>query len=333
MKLTCTPASAEIWVLVLDIPAFVAHFGQRFPAVAVPVPLDATRAAVVSSGVTRDELRQLRKEAAAFLADLQALPGFSDRRADLPPVPESCAELPYWSIRALARGARGAYATGRLRWRYWSDSDDSLPPDPKSAKQLERLRDMGYPVDVLQQDGSTLTRMPEDVPVPVTKERDAIEHYREPVGNFATRFLLAAQWAPNAVHDALRRDELIVLPAAPGDGFVVPPLVDRFTLDPGQPVPREDLRRLGEALLSASEDTGEPELGPGRDRTWAGALDAVRSELGGRRLTSTERGNRLRARRLLDGAVNGRLNSEPVDWAHDQGLLERAPGDGGDGND
>ena len=105
------------------------------------------------------------------------------------------------------------------------------------------------------------------------------------------------------------------------EGWAFPPITNRITLSPDEPLPREDLRRLGEALIESARDLGQSELHGSRGKTWLGALQAVRRELEGQPLSSTDRSNRRRCRVYLDGAVDGVLNrDEPADWAYGREL-------------
>jgi len=133
------------------------------------------------------------------------------------------------------------------------------------------------------------------------------------VGMFATHYLRSG--VPH------RSDWPIRLPPPVPEGWAFPPITNRITLSPDEPLPREDLRRLGEALIESARDLGQSELHGSRGKTWSGALQAVRRELEGQPLSSTDRSNRRRGRVYLDGAVDGVLNrDEPADWAYGRKL-------------
>lgn len=245
--------------------------------------------------MTPEELKVLRSEAASFLDSLQALPGFAERRDDLPEVPESAHSLPFWSLRRLAHSDN----SGKVVWRRWFSDEEA--PDPDSILRLQEAKKLGYPVRVDFDDGVTMWRLPEYVVLTESEIRDELESYREAIDRFAKRVLLNAQWAASAVHDALIAGLPIALPAAPLS-FEAP-----IVLEPGDVWPRSQLRALGESLLTIGASPGQEELPSRRDAVWQGALKALASELASTPMTGTERSNRSRARKLLDGAVNGRF--------------------------
>ena len=255
----------------------------------------------------------MREEARSFLVRVQESPGFAERLGTVGPVPALASALPFWSIRRFARGDE---STGKIVWQYLSEA--ALTEEQRRwAAELEAD---GHPVWVEGSGGKRTLRVPGYIPTPDDEARDEIEFYREAVETFADDFLLNAQWAPSAVHDALRHGKPIALPPPPSVERVAPPVRELVRLDPDIPLPRSRLRELGEALVAASEF--KQELGRDRTATWAGGLDAVRAKLDGQPLSATQRSHRFRGCRLLDGAANGVLGVDPVDWAHEQRLAK-----------
>lgn len=261
----------------------------------------------------RASLEDLRGEAGDFLAEVQQLPGFKAALDQVGPSPDAASVLPFWSIRRLARGDS---LTGKVEWQYFTEEE----LDEEALRRVKEFEDEGYPVRISEPDGKESFRIPRDVPTPIDEARDKIEAYREAVEGFARDYLLNAQWAPSAVHDAIRSGMSIALPHPPPDEWIAPPIQGSICLDADRPLPRSLLRELGEALLAVSE--AKQESRHDRPKTWLGALDAVRAKLDERPLTATQRSNRSRGCRLLNAAVNGAFDVDPVDWAHQSRLAE-----------
>lgn len=177
--------------------------------------------------------------------------------------------------------------------------------------------------------------VPIDEPLPDPARRDALTDYRSAVFSFAKRFLLNADWSARAVHDALRLQQPIRLPARP-EPFIAPPLCEPFTLDPKQPLPRSWLIRLAEALQAAAHSTDTAESAPGSpgsatskampgETIWAGAVDHVRIGLRGDTIPQLARKHAQRARPWLNAAVSGRLGAPPLHRADDPADLAKRP--------
>ncbi|MFN8113160.1 MAG: hypothetical protein U0R51_08165 [Solirubrobacterales bacterium] len=261
--------------------------------------------------MTADELRHLRHCVSGFLDELQEQSEFVDRLDEMKPTPEFAAPLSFESLKRVFEAKTGE-SIG-LAWV-------TLPAKPSAeefeifGKLLPHARDLqreGFPVEVDETDGDRRFRVPVAVVAPTDQAaKDEIDRYCSDVEAFAQRWLLDAAWGPAALHDALRYQRRITLPQAPREGFVAPPVSSTLVLDPDMPWRRDDLRRLGELLVDAATEESEAEPGIDPAIVLRRALDAVRAQLRGEALSSTQRSHRARARSILDGAVSGRISAD-----------------------
>lgn len=245
--------------------------------------------------VREDDLQQLRRRVSQLLDQLQALPGFTDRRAAVGQPPDDAREWPWNAVIRATESDQWLPGTVRWRDRTAEETQSELVAGTPSAAEHAFLR------------------KPVNEPLPPTAVRDALATYRDDVRRFADLFVLGAQWSARAVHDAIRLERSIRLPDIPAS-WVTPPFEEAITLDPRQPILSRSMREIAEALLTRADgQPGASDHGssmPG-ERLWAGAVTATKLRLEGKVASSTHRSHLSRLRPWLNAAVTG-LDQQPL---------------------
>ena len=256
----------------------------------------------------------LRAEAALFLRRVQELPRFGPESAKLR-VPTPASDWRWGDVAAVSVGAH----PGKVRWE-WVDLDEL--DRATAVRALKEIKLRGADPDHLWRfsNGHMAARLPTYLPEVTSKVRADVHTYFHKARRFAADYLLGAQWAPRALHDALRADGTVVLPCTVQPWLRLPEWA-QTVLEPKRPVSRDVAQQLAEAI---DEDvaTGPSELRGSRQTTWARALEVVRKRLDGEATTPTERSARARAARYLDGAVNGELGAPPLEPSDDRRWVE-----------
>jgi len=267
----------------------------------------------------------LREEAREALRIVRELPRFKERLEDLPDTPEYARGWSWRTVKSFVEQRRGV----GIAW-VWSDL---------SAVSEEERRDVIAEIQAARKESEMLTfargeleaLVPVEVPKPTDAELEALSRYVAATEHFAAECLFGAQWSARALHDAVRRGAPIDLPTGRQD-WVLPPVAAQITLDPEQPLPRESLRELAEAILEVTGHSGHSGLGDARRVTWDRSIEAIRRRLGGsaraggltpeKRQDREQQRNRERqalsqARRYLDAAVNGDFDLPPLELSDD----------------